>query len=124
MAKRGMRILAQSCPAFVKHRRPPAPTPGLGLIPPAAALADNEPMVGGQLMYPTRDIVGDAVLRLVELDRDGGVGVLGHVLAVLELHPDLHAGGVPIGAKLVTRHAGGDPRVRMSCSAVMPSWCS
>ena len=31
-----------------------------GVIP-AAAFADNEPMVGGQLMYPTRDIVDNAV---------------------------------------------------------------
>jgi len=33
----------------------------LAVVIPAAALAKNEPMVGGQLMYPTKDIVDNAV---------------------------------------------------------------
>jgi len=33
----------------------------IAALVPAAAFAKNEPMVGGQLMYPTRDIVDNAV---------------------------------------------------------------
>ena len=33
----------------------------LAVLVPAAALANGEPMVGGQLMFPTRDIVDNAV---------------------------------------------------------------
>lgn len=33
----------------------------IAALAPAAALAKNEPMVGGQLMYPTKDIVDNAV---------------------------------------------------------------